>query len=123
MNKELTEIKKSIENENISYAEISYLQCHIQEVLDTGDIRLCEWAGITEEEYNNGKLNPDLSFEKDFIKLEIDNDGEGNPICTIKLDDNQELVLTCFELLNLKDILTENKEEIKEYFEQVYRQV
>lgn len=123
MNKELTEIKKSIENECISYHEISYLQCHKQEVLDTGDVRLCEWAGITEEEYNNGKLNPDLSFKKDFIKLEIDNDGEGNPICTIKLDDNQELALTCFELLNLKDILNENKEEIKEYFEQVYRQV
>ena len=27
-----------------------------QEVLATNDPTLCQWAGITEEEYNNGKL-------------------------------------------------------------------
>ena len=53
MNKELKEILNSIENENVSYYELSYLQEHKQEVLDTGNARLCEWAGITEDELLN----------------------------------------------------------------------
>ena len=38
-----------------------------------------------------------LLFEEDYIRLEIVNDGEGNPLCSIKLDDEQELVITAFE--------------------------
>lgn len=120
MNKELQEILNSIENENVSYYELSYLQEHKQEVLDTGDARLCEWAGITEEEYNKGELNPDLFYQEDFISLGIDNDQEGNALCTIKLDDEQELTITEDELLNLRKILNENFDEIQEYFHQIY---
>ena len=120
MNKELKEILNSIENENVSYYELSYLQEHKQEVLDTGNARLCEWAGITEEEYNKGELNPDLFYQEDFISLGIDNDQEGNALCTIKLDDGQELTITEDELLNLRRILNENFDEIQEYFHQIY---
>ena len=121
MNKELQEILNSIENENVSYYELSYLQEHKQEVLDTGNARLCEWAGITEEEYNKGELNPDLFYQEDFISLGIDNDQEGNALCTIKLDDGQELTITEDELLNLRKILNEHFDEIQEYFNQIYR--
>ena len=121
MNKELQEILNSIENENVSYYELSYLQEHKQEVLDTGNARLCEWAGITEEEYNKGELNPDLFYQEDFISLGIDNDQEGNALCTIKLDDEQELTITEDELLNLRKILNEHFDEIQEYFNQIYR--
>lgn len=55
---ELKEIKKAIENECVSQSEIAWLTSHKQEVLDTGDIVLCEWAGISEQEYNAGKLLP-----------------------------------------------------------------
>ena len=51
--KELTRIKNDIYNEvGISYDELHFLQCHQQEVLEYGDIRLAEWSGITEEEWN-----------------------------------------------------------------------
>ena len=52
----LKTILKSIRQENISTAEIIYLQEHKKEVLSTGDPLLCQWAGITEQEYLNGKL-------------------------------------------------------------------
>ena len=58
LRKELTRLKNTIYNEKgISYGELHFLQFHKQEVLDYGDIRLAEWAGITEEEWNNNKLN------------------------------------------------------------------
>ena len=41
LRKELTRIKHEIE------------KCEV----DYGDIKLAEWAGITEEDWNNGKLN------------------------------------------------------------------
>jgi len=72
MEKELQEIKKSIQDECVSQGEIAYLESHKQEVLDTGDIELCQWAGITEEEYNNGKLNPNMEKAKalaDFLEI------------------------------------------------------
>lgn len=47
----LESIKKSIENENISYDEIFWLQSHRKEVLESNDIILAEWAGISEEEW------------------------------------------------------------------------
>ena len=53
---QLNNIREEIEKESISYGEIAYLQDHKQEVLDTGDIRLCEWAEISEDEYNAGEL-------------------------------------------------------------------
>ena len=56
-----------------------------------------------------------LLFKEDYIRLEITNDGEGNPLCSIKLDDEQELVVTAFELENLRKILSENGKEIKNY--------
>lgn len=120
MNPKLLEIKKSIENENVSYAELAYLESHKQQVLNTGDIELCQWAGITEEEYNAGKLNPDLSYEEDFISLDINQDDEYNPLCTIAID-GQELILTPFELIGLKNILTNNFQEIQEYFKECNR--
>ena len=72
MEKELQEIKKSIQDECVSQGEIAYLESHKQEVLDTGDIELCQWAGITEEEYNNGKLNPNMEKAQalaDFLEI------------------------------------------------------
>lgn len=48
---ELNRIRKSIENEDISYGEIVFLSEHQKEVLKTGDIVLAEWAGIPEEEF------------------------------------------------------------------------
>ena len=119
---ELIEIGQKIDKGECSYGELAYLQDHKQAVLNYGDIRLCEQAGITEEEYNNGKLNPDLSFEEDFIKLEIDKDGEGNALCTIGIDDGQTLTITEYELKGLKRILTDHYSEIEDYFEQLDKQ-
>ena len=120
MKQEFIEILKSIEDGNVSYSEIAYLQEHKQEVLNTGNVQLCEWAGITEEEYNKGKLSPDLQYKKPFIELSIDNDGENNALCTIKLDDEQELTLTEDELMQLHEILRDNIIEISAYFHDLY---
>ena len=49
--KELKRIKKEIEKEQISYAEIFFLQEHQKEIIEMGDVRLAEWAGIPEEEF------------------------------------------------------------------------
>ena len=46
--KRLKEIKKSIENENISYGEIAELQTLIEYI--DGDVVLLEWAGVSEGE-------------------------------------------------------------------------
>lgn len=48
----LASIKKSIEDENVSYGEIAYLYSHQEDVKQYGDIVLAEWAGITEDEWN-----------------------------------------------------------------------
>lgn len=48
----LASIKKSIENENVSYGEIAYLCSHQDEVKQFGDIELAQWAGIPEDEWN-----------------------------------------------------------------------
>ena len=52
----LAQIRKSILAEEVDTDDIIWLQDHKQEVLETNDTTLCQWAGITEEEYNNGKL-------------------------------------------------------------------
>lgn len=72
LQEELIRIGKAIEEGNCSYSELAFLQDHKQEVLEIGDIRLCEQAGITEEEYNNGKLNPNMEKAQALAKfLEI----------------------------------------------------
>ena len=58
----------------------------------------------------------ELNFEEQYIRLSITNDGEGNPLCSIKLDDEQELVVTAFELEGLRKILSRNGKKIKNYF-------
>lgn len=77
MEKELQEIKKSIQNECISQGEIAYLESHKQEVLATGDIELCQWAGITEEEYNAGALNLKARALADFLEVGLEEIAEG----------------------------------------------
>lgn len=62
LRKELTRLKNVIYNEeSISYYELNFLECHKQEVLDYGDIRLAEWSGITEQEWNDQKLESSTS--------------------------------------------------------------
>ena len=120
LREELIEIGQKITEGTCTYGELAYLQEHKQAVLNMGDITLCEQAGITEEEYNKGELNPDLSYEDDFVKLNIDSDDEGNTICDIILDDGQHLTLTEPELLGLRRILMNNFSEIEEYFHECY---
>lgn len=50
--KTLMSIKESIQEQNISYGEIVYLQDHKAEIKAIGDIELAQWAGMSEEEYN-----------------------------------------------------------------------
>lgn len=121
LEKKLIQIGQRITDGTASYDDLFTLQSHKQEVLDMGDLLLCEQAGITEEEYDKGELNPDLFYQEDFISLGIDNDHEGNALCTIKIDDGQELTITEDELLNLYTILKENISEIQEYFNQIYK--
>lgn len=59
LEKELIQIGQRITDGTADYKDLFILQSHKQEVLDMGDIRLCEQAGITEEEYNKGELNPE----------------------------------------------------------------
>ena len=49
----LQEIAKSIERENVSYGEILFLQNHQKKIKEIGDVKLAEWAGISEEEWND----------------------------------------------------------------------
>lgn len=116
LEKKLLKIGVELARGTASYEDIHFLQSHKQVVLCMGNPILCEQAGITEEEYNRGELNPDLSYDKGIIKLEVENDGEGNALCTIKLEDKQELAITEFELLELRNILNENIQELQEYF-------
>ena len=120
LQRKLIQIGQRITDGTADYDDLATLQAHKQEVLDMGDIVLCEQAGITEEEYNRGKLNPDLFYEEDFISLGIEHDSEGNPMCTIEIDDGQKLTVTEPELVGLMIILKEHKEEIEDYFHQLY---
>ena len=61
----LDSIKKSIENECISWGEIAYLQSHQQEVLETDDIQLAQWADISEQEWNRKELYTDFLDDLD----------------------------------------------------------
>lgn len=48
----LVEIKQSILDEDVSYEELVYLQNHLDEVYDSNDILLAQWAGISEKDWN-----------------------------------------------------------------------
>lgn len=116
LERQLIQIGQRITDGTASYDDLATLQSHKREVLEMGDIVLCEQAGITEEEFNKGELNPDLTYDKGIIKLEIEDNGERNSLCRIVLEGEQKLVINCYELLELRDILNENIEELKEYF-------
>ena len=120
LEKELIQIGQRITDGKASWDDLATLQSHKKEVLEMGDIVLCEQAGITEEEFNKGELNPDLSYEEDFIKLEIDHDDEGNAFCTIEVEDGSKLVITEPELMGLKKIFDNNFVEISAYFHDLY---
>ena len=120
LEKQLIQIGQRITDGTASYGDLATLQSHKREVLEMGDIQLAEQAGITEEEWNKGELNPALSYEEDFIKLEIDNDQEGNAFCKIEVEDGSNVVITEPELLGLMRILKDNKEEIESYFHELY---
>jgi hypothetical protein len=47
---QISSIRKAIENENVSYGEIAFLQAHV-EYIPKDDILLLEWAGV-EETFN-----------------------------------------------------------------------
>ena len=49
----LNELRQAIDNENISYGELAELQNYKPEILEMGDARLAEAAGIPEEEFMN----------------------------------------------------------------------
>lgn len=44
---QLSSIRKAIENENVSYGEIVFLQDHVK-YIPKDDILLLEWAGVEE---------------------------------------------------------------------------
>ena len=50
--KTLMSIKESIQEQNISYGEIIYLQDHKAEIKALNDIELAQWAGMSEKEFN-----------------------------------------------------------------------
>lgn len=77
LQEELIRIGKAIEEGNCSYGELAFLQDHKQEVLEIGDVRLCEQAGITEEEYNAGELNLKARALADFLEVGLEEITEG----------------------------------------------
>lgn len=48
-------LRKALDNENISYAELAELQKYKPEILEMGDARLAEAAGIPEEVFNGSR--------------------------------------------------------------------
>lgn len=60
-----------------------------------------------------------LTLKTDFIRLQIDTDGESNPICNIILDDSQELSVTQYELMNLYNLIKDNMETIEKVFTEI----
>ena len=75
MNKEVLEqlnsIREEIEKEQVSYGEIAYLQDHKQEVLETGDVLLCQWAGISEDEYNTLDKSVQKCLDETTAKADV----------------------------------------------------
>ena len=57
------------------------------------------------------------NFKKSFIEVGIYSDEEQNALTQLKIKDGQDLWLTISEVLELKEILDENFEEIKKLYE------
>ena len=92
---ELIRIGKAIEEGNCSYGEVAFLQDHKQEVLEIGDIRLCEQAGITEEEFNAGALNLKARALADFLEVGLEDITEGTCYAdSLSCDGAEYIVLT-----------------------------
>ena len=72
LQEELIRIGKAIEEGNCSYSELAFLQDHKQEVLEMGDARLSEQAGITEGEFHAGALNLKARALADFLEISIE---------------------------------------------------
>ena len=87
----LKSIKEAIDNEDVSYGEIHYLQSHQQDVMDYGDIVLAQWAGISEVQWNNGYL-----YDKDQLLEDLKT--------LNKVEQLQELVLdgTVYKITSVK---------------------
>ena len=115
LERQLIQIGQRITDGTASYDDVVTLQSHKREVLKMGDIVLCEQAGITEEEFNKGELNPDLYYKETMIRVSIDENLDGGAFCSIILDDKQKLVIAEGELMELMKIFEENKAEIIEY--------
>ena len=60
----LEEIRKSVEDEDVSYEEIAYLQANVEHI-DEDDIVLLEWAGV--EELEEAKTFSDLEFSASSV--------------------------------------------------------
>ena len=58
-------------------------------------------------------------FTEKFVELEMFDDNEGNVTFEIKLDDDQSLCVTTFELESLVKIFNENKNLIKYYVDKI----
>lgn len=107
LQEELIRIGKAIEEGNCSYGEMAFLQDHKQEVLEIGDIRLCEQAGITEEEYNNGRLNPNMEKAQALAKfLEIS-------VEDLEIPEDTELPLVVLDTGVEYRVLTEEQADAK----------
>ena len=73
--KQLESIRKSIQNENVSYAELAELQS-LSKYIDPNDIELREWAGIPEfedgEEFAKGGKTKKIDYLRDAKELSED---------------------------------------------------
>ena len=107
LQEELIRIGKAIEEGNCSYSELAFLQDHKQEVLEIGDIRLCEQAGITEEEYNNGKLNPNMEKAQAlarFLEISVED---------LEIPEDTELPLVVLDTGANYEVLTEEQADAR----------
>ena len=71
--KQLDEIVKSVDDESLAWSEIAFLNGHKEDVLEYGDQRLAQWAGIRESEWNRGRLNNQQEEWADIIEEYIAN--------------------------------------------------
>ena len=62
---------------------------------------------------------PDLTYGNSILSLEVNRDISGVPICTVFVDGGENFALNDTELLELYSILSNNMQELQEYFTQV----
>ena len=92
---QLNSIREEIEKEQVSYGELAYLEDHKQEILDMEDIVLAQWAGISEDEWEAGKL-----FDEKYIvgrKVVLRNVTEDNDLDNFTEEYGDEVVITSIE--------------------------